>query len=493
MAINAQTVTETYVKRLTEVNSRSVVECRIQGEDITEILAVSPQVALTSCEVSSGRINYGGRLICTAVYTGANGLTRVQKGAEFTHYADGEGFAPAQTAVCSLSCEKVTVRRDGSAYVIAAVISAEIAVYGNAERAYLTGADGAVCRSGDVTFINSVTFSGEGEVEDDFEAAAVSDILMHEARAVVTDCKCGAGEIQVSGEIYLSMLALRSGEPASLDRVIPFSCEIACDEAAYTHKADCIAHITEAAVAAQVDEERARCNLRFTATLSFAGVFCELREAQAVTDAFLTDGGCNLAFYTENTPLRTETRVYSERVTGVCASSSQIDFSCALKAVTCPRAECTYNPADGSLQGAVSCILIYLKENELHASQLTLPFSLTLNGLTGQARIQAAVCGVSVRQRTEGECEGEATLKIAASAYQSKDVECVAEIERTDEKPADYPAVSVLFAGGGETLWDVSKKLLRSPEDVSAACSALTFPLKGGERVVVYRAKTDTD
>ncbi|MCD8371683.1 MAG: hypothetical protein LUD27_00055, partial [Clostridia bacterium] len=219
MSINTQSVNDSYVKRLTVINSQSVVECRFSGDVAGEILAVCPQVQLSDCEVSSGRVNYGGRIICTAVYADSRGkLTRAQKGAEFTHYADDDLLAPAQTAICSLACEKASVRRDGTAFIVAAVITARITVYGNAERCYVTSAEGAVCRTENVKFCNVQTFSGESEVEDDFEAANVADILMHDAKAITTDCRCGAGEIQISGDIYLSMLAIRGDEPVALDR-----------------------------------------------------------------------------------------------------------------------------------------------------------------------------------------------------------------------------------------------------------------------------------
>lgn len=148
MPIKAGYQSESYVKMIAEISSQSVVECRFSfGDGVSEILAVCPQVSPAGCEVTSGRVNYGGRIVCTAVYSDVNGkLVRAQKGAEFTHFADDDRLAPAQTAFCRLACERATVRRDGSAFVVTAVISAHITVYGAAERSYLTSADGAVCR-----------------------------------------------------------------------------------------------------------------------------------------------------------------------------------------------------------------------------------------------------------------------------------------------------------------------------------------------------------
>ena len=284
--------TENYVKKIKEITSRSVVECRFPlGAGVSEVLAVSPQLSPAGCEVTSGRVNYGGRLVCTAVFADMNGgIGRAQKGAEFTHFADDECLAPAQTAVAELSCEKCTVRRDGSSYLVTAVISARISVYGNAERTYLSEADGAVCRFEQVKMLSAITFSGESEVEDEFDAAGVEDILMHSARPVVTDCRCGAGEIRIAGEIYLSLLAVRGEELVALDRVIPYTAEILCDDAVLPRRAVCRAQLRDCALSAKVNEDRGRCLVDFSATLCFDGDFCEEHEVSAVTDAFMTDG-----------------------------------------------------------------------------------------------------------------------------------------------------------------------------------------------------------
>ncbi|MCD8309296.1 MAG: DUF3794 domain-containing protein [Clostridia bacterium] len=489
MSINAQSVTESFVKRLTVITSQSAVECRFSGSDgANDILAVCPQVVLASCEVSSGRVNYGGRLICTAVSCGTGGtLSRIQKGAEFTHYADNDLLAPAQTAICALSCERASVRRDGSSFVVTVIISARISVYGNAERSYISSAEGAVCRTQAVNMCSAVTFSGSGEVEDDFDAAGISDILMHDAKVLTYGCRCGAGEIQINGDVYLSMLALRDGEPVALDRVIPFSSEIVCDNAVFARKADCLTALSGTAVTAQVDEDCGRCSIRFTAQLAFAGSFTEDRKVQAVTDAFCTDSETETETFCELTPVCEDIKLYTERVGGSCAAGAKIDYGCSFKAVASPKAECTYSAETGMLEGAVTSVLIYSKDGETHSTDVTLPFSVKLNGLGGDARIDVAVIGVSVRQRSEGQCEGEATLKIAAADYAVKECVCVSDISRTCDAPC--PAVTVLVPAAGDTLWDIAKKLKRKPQDITDACPNLTFPLNGGERVVIYRSK----
>lgn len=492
MSVKPDYKTESYVRKITVINSQSVVECRFSfGDDVSEILAVCPQVSAAGCDVSSGRVNYAGRLVCTAVYSDGHGkLNRAQKGAEFTHYADDDILAPAQTAECRLTCERATVKRDGSSFLVTAVIGARITVYGAAERSLLSAAEGAVCRSERLSFLSAVTFSGESEVEDRFEAAGVEDILMHDAKVLVTDCRCGGGEVQISGEVFLSFLAVRGEEAVAMERIIPFSAEILCDDAILPRRAVCSAQIKEASVTAQVNEERGRCDIAFTSRLSFAGVFFDEREEEAVTDAFRTDGEVCLAYSEESAEVCDDIKLYSERVSGACAVKAKIDYTCSFKVAVNPRAECTYSADTCVLEGAVSSVLVYLRDGELHSTDIALPFSVKLNGIEAgsPAEIDVAVSGISVRQRSEGECEAEAVLRIAAAVCSARECRYVSELTEGEQSECS-DAFTVLMAGAGDTLWDTAKRLKKPPEELAAVCRGVEFPLRGDERIVIYRPK----
>ena len=493
MPIKAEYQTESYIKKTAVLRTQSVVECRFSfGDGASEILAVCAQVSPAGCEVSSGRVNYGGRLVCTVVCSDVNGkLSRAQKGAEFAHFADDDRLAPAQTAQCRLNCERVTVRRDGSSFVVSAVVSAEITVYGSAERTYLASASGAVCRSEPVKLLSAVTFSGESEVEDEFEAAGVEDILMHDAKVLVTDCRYGGGEVRVNGEIYLSLLAMRGDEPVALDRVIPFSAEIMCDDAVLPRRAVCCAQLLEATVSARVNEERGRCSVTFNAQLRLDGSFFEEHETSAVTDAFCEEGEASLEFASEEEDVCEEIRVYAERVSGACSVKGKVDYSCAFRVATCPRAECTYSADTGMLEGAVSCTLVYVREGETHSTEVVLPFSVKLNGSEGgsASAVDVAVNNISVRQRAEGECEAEASLKITACVCGRKNCRYVCGIEDAEGDKDEDCAITVLIPCGGESLWAAAKRLKMKPEEVAEACGGVNFPLGGQERIVIYRPK----
>lgn len=482
-------------KIIKKIDSQSVVECRFpQSSEITEVLAVYPQTSVVSCEVSSGRVNYGGKLILTIVYCDEEGkLCRMQKGAEFSHYADDEALAPAQSGVCRLTCEKTTIKREGSSFVIAAIIAADISVYARTERSYVCGADGAFIKTESVNLSSAVCFSGESEVEDDFEADSVVDVLIPCAKAVVLSATCGTGEVEASGEIYLSLFAMRQQSPTCLERVIPFKCVIPCDDAVAGKRAASYAEISDLNVTATVNEERGKCQIGFTCSLSVCGWFADEHSEEVAVDAFSDTNAVTLSSAEERTERCVDVRVYSERVSGQAATKSKLTYDCKFLAAALPHAEWTFDNSANCVEGAVSVVLVYEQNGEIKSTDVSLPFSVTLNGVAeeGQSvRADVAVSGVSVRLKAEGEAEAEATLKICATVCESSSVRYLTQIEEGEQIEANDCAVSVFLPAAGDGLWEISKKLNKSPSEVSACNQELKFPLTGKERIIVYRSKT---
>ena len=65
----------------------------------------------------------------------------------------------------------------------------------------------------------------------------------------------------------------------------------------------------------------------------------------------------------------------------------------------------------------------------------------------------------------------------------------VSEFICKEEEPENDCAVSVYVPSAGDTLWETAKKLGKTPEQVQSANPGLSFPLSGGERILVYRKK----
>lgn len=488
MAINAQYQTGTFTRQITALKTQSIVEIKFSGQDAGDIIAAHAQISLNSCEVASGRVTYGGRLICTLVYADGDGkLCRVQKGAEFSHFIDNETLAPAQRGDCVLRCERTQIKRDGSACVVAVVVGAEISVYDSSQRGYVADIEGAVCRREERKLYTVINFSGESEVEDDFDCVA-ADILVPAAEIIVTDCTARSGVVEIGGEIYLSFLAVRDSAPVCLDRTVPFKCELSCDEAVLTKRAFCRAEIRDVSVNCCVNEDKGSCEVNFAASIGFSGFFYEEESVTLVTDAFGTENELSLTFAEETADLHTDIKVYSERVSGLAAAKAKLDYTCAFLAAALPRAE--FVRSEGGIEGSITATLLYEQGGETRSTEINLPFSVNLAGLSSEsADISVAVCGMSLRQRAEGECEAEAALRISAADGERASIRYVSDAAEGESRRHNASAISVYIPSAGDGLWETAKRLAEPPEDIQRSNPDLQFPLSGKERILIYRPK----
>lgn len=491
--IKPVTQSESYEKASVRLASQTAVECRFpQSSEITEIIAVYPQVSCISCEASSGRVNYSGKVVFSLVYADESGkLCRMQKGVEFSHYADGDALAPSQTCLCRLSCDKTAVRREGSAFMISSVISADIEAHARVERTFLTSTDGAFLKKERVKLPSLVAFFGSAEVEDDFEVDGANDVLIPAAKVIVLACECSTGEIDVEGEIYLSLLAMRDGSPACLERIIPFRRSIPFDDSSSARTASVTAEISDLVVNASVNEEKGECAVEFSCGLNFSGVFCDEKEEEVATDAFSVTNRLDCEYMRETAVLPEKVRVYTQRVAGGATSKSKLGYDCRFLAAALPEVECGF--VSGKVEGAASCTLIYEQGGEIKATSVSLPVSLALNGAAEEGQsvsLDVAVSGFTVRLKAEGEAEAEATLKICVTPLSERTVSYVCGVEEGATKSAEKSAVSVYLPTASDDLWATSKKLSSDPEELSARNPELVFPLTGKERIVVYRQKS---
>ena len=62
------------------------------------------------------------------------------------------------------------------------------------------------------------------------------------------------------------------------------------------------------------------------------------------------------------------------------------------------------------------------------------------------------------------------------------------EIGENGEKSENSAALTVHLAAKGEGIWEVAKSAGCPPDDIMRQNPALTLPLQGGERILIYRS-----
>ena len=481
------------------VRAQSVVECRLGDWSENTVLAVRPAVVFGAAECLSGEVRYGGKLFFTVLARAQDGaLVSAERGAEFSHRAVCAEAAPAHTPDVRLFVEKMDVKRDGRAVVLSAIVTAEICLYAPSQIEYLAGGEGVCCDFRPSRVTNIVLCGGTAEIEEEFDTDYVCDVLLHSEEVSLTRVFAADGCLDVSGEINLGVVAKREGESdaVSYERLIPFRAEIPCEGASSGMACDARVCVEEAKLTASCDEEKGRCRILAVIGLQVRGRLYAEEEVLLPQDAFCPGYAGTPAFSSFSSEVPVCAFTSTERLSGVAASDKRPDFSCSLQASALPRAEVAATVSDGEItaEGVLDAAVFFKNgQGEADCAHVSLPFSFPVRSDRARkgmrADVVAIACGVTVRQKKEGELETEGALKLFFTLREPREARYVCRMEAGEEKPVRDVAISVFVPAAGDTLWAAAKKLDRPPEKVQEENPSLSFPLTGGERIVLYRKK----
>ena len=490
MAMNTQTANYRGYQKVLSLTHQTAVECKF-GAEVESVIASEARVILTGADVSDGEVRYYGKTYFLIVYADSEKrICRAEKGIEFSARAENEGCYPALTARAALSVENLSTRREGASVYLTALIGADISLYGEHSFDYLSGGD-LVTKREEANLLSARLVGGTTETEDEFETEFIGDILLHSESVSGVDIALSAGAVRAEGEINLCILALKGdGSLASFERLVPFSFEIPCEEAFPGRNAELRVSVLDVNLKADADEEKQKCKIVAEFTLGAEGCVYEERTLDIVTDAFSCTNEITLSYNEVTTSGAGPSHSFTERVSGKAALSSTVDFSDTLLAVTLQRAEANLVSTDDGMRVegvALATLLVKGADGTVRGLEMSLPFSVAADAT--DADVCVLVCSMSARQRQEGEIDAEATLKISFKEHRSLSAKFVCGVEEGAQVPVCDCAVSVFIPAAGDGLWELAKSLKKSPEEVSLNNPELEFPVKEGQRVVIYRKK----
>lgn len=494
MKANYQNITS--YGELCSASGQSIVECRLNGAEIVNVLASEARVSLDQAACDNGEIRYGGKLVVSFVYEDVEGkLCRAERGAEFFHKAEHPMIAPAHTAVGELTVLGVKTRREGGQLIAACIVEGKFAVLGEKRCVYVSGGEDVYVKQQPMEVYSQYVASAMLEDEDEFECEFAQDILLHTECACVTDARATIGQVDVGGELGLHFCMLRGdGSLASYERVVPFKAQILLDTAMPDMPCTARVQVLSAHVSAATDEERGKTKIVLSYRLSVSVSVYEKTEAPVCIDAYST--AVETVLKTEKVAGRVamNTKTVAERIHGTPTFSSVVNPDKNLLAVIFPKcnAEIIYSENGTEAQGVIEAKALYKStEGGVESVDVHLPFLFPVDGVCADADVRCAVYGFGLRVRAGGETEAEGTVKLQITSYEERESEYLSEITAGEPKQEKTCAISVYVPSRGDDLWTTAKRLSTSPEAVCEANPHLTFPLTGEERLLIYRQKRE--
>lgn len=500
MSIKPQYETYRYTSELCKTRSQSIVECRLPGSEINAVLKAHAAVTATECVCLDGEIKITGKLVLAVVYEDANKMIcRAERGAEFFLKSEDALVTPACLAKTNLTARSVTTRREGSGLYLSVIVEAESTVFGSKTAELFTGGENLVVKTEEKGIVKRLCVSGETDLEDEFETEYFGDLLLHTERACVNSTKALGGEIEVSGEVILHLCALKEdGSLSTYERLIPFVSNVPCDEP-NVELVSATAKVLSANLQITADEEKGKSKIVVETTLGCDCAIYGVDSVSCVVDAFSTTNEIRLNREKRQGRYLLKEIYATERVNGIAALSLPIAAEDVLLAAVCPRAEIAcrkrYDEAGYEngvdAEGVVEAELLIKTADGLHkAVTLSLPFAFPARVEdSDESEIDCAVCGLSVKRRAGGELELSATLKTTTKLYRLQAAEYVSSVEEGESVAENECAVSIFIPREGDGLWELATRLKSPPEEVKKNNPHLSFPVKKGERIVIYRRK----
>jgi len=485
---------ETTYGALCEVAGQSIVECRLSGAEIATVLVCQPRVSLEQATCENGEVRYSGKLLLSFVYENANGeICRAERGAEFFHKAEHPMIAPAFTAVGGLKTQNVKLRREGGQLIAACIVEGAFSVFGERRHTYLAGGEGLLTQKKAQGFVSRYVAFASVEDEDEFECDYAQDILLHTETVSVTAVRANVGAVDVDGELCMHFCVLRAdGSLCSYERLIPVKAQALIDNAGVDSTATAKLEVLSTQVEAATDEERGKSKIVLAYRLALTVWVEERVDTEVCVDAYSTARETELKFEKVVGRCAMKEKIVTERIHGTPIFDGSIEGQNAITVVA-PTVNVSLQCAERGweAQGLIEGKALLKKEDGYACADVSLPFLFPVEIDGSSVDVEGCVYGFGIRIRASGEVEGEASIKLRITPYKDCETVYLAEVTEGEEKQASTCAVSVYMPTRGDDLWTTAKRLSLSPDELRAANPALTFPLKGDERIFVYRQKKE--
>lgn len=489
MSIKPQYDTYRYTSELCELESQSIVECRLQSGEIASVLTVCAHAVPEEVSPLDGEVKYSGKLYLTVVYRDLDGkICRAEKGAEFFHKAQDERITPACFAKAVFVTDGIKTRREGSGFYVSVVVRAKIKVYGTAQMEYLSGGEGLALKKGKTEVVKILCVSGETEEEDGFEIDGAQDILLHTEKANVAQAFVANGKASLIGEVTLTVCSLKGEKVLSQERQIPFTVELPVDE--WVDKMPVFAKTTvrSALLTVTPDEEKNKSKVAVSLVLYSECLLYFKEEVAIVEDVFSTERNLTVKRAKEGGRYLTNVQTVTERIGGGASLSMAFDGEFSLQAVVNPKAEIACKKTENGVEaeGFIEAETIFACDDGVKCAKLSLPFVFPLQTDSDDVEIDGSVYGLTARKSGD-KIEADATLKVCVRTFKTVERSYVNGVEEGEKYEENTSAFSVYVPSEGDGLWELAKKLKCKVEDVEKSNPNLTFPIKGGERLFIYR------
>lgn len=458
--------------------------------DIGRILKTEAEAFIDSTSVEAGRLTAEGTFCVRIIYIPADsgGIRCVTNESPFSHSFDMGGDKGDVSVKCSVKVTFVTARQAGPRRIqVKASLSICAKAMAMRDEQFVSGCDDADVQLRRMPLVASTLvgsadrqFTAHEELEIGFGKPAASSVIRAQATAVTQDYKVIAGKVVVKGELIVRTLysSDEGGEDGSIETMensIPLSQIIDID--GVDEDCGCCVGLTAGPVRAEpkADDDGENRLLEVEMTVTASVTAWRTGQFFAVMDAFSPSYALSL----ETGDLDTEEMADHIRSTEMIRQSAEFGDTVIGSVTDCGvTADITEAKVDNGALAISGELLVSLIAADADGSPFgidkKLPFALTEelhvadNGaLRFEPRIDVVSSGFSLAGPNRIDLRVECAVDIAVfSAVKSSVLTDMAFDPDAPVPYGDSSALTLCYADGGESVWNIAKRYGAPPETI---------------------------
>ena len=476
---------------LQKSSTQLVVEAKLvppHGEEINKVLGISAVSTVSATEVFSGEARIKGKVDFRITYLSAdNSLCYLEYTASFADKINDDGISGGNVCLFSKVIDTDITSLAEAEMKLSSVVEIFLLAFTAKRIKYLSyGGDGLYTHRKDYDFTTCVChFTAGAKVN----VKMPPDVRYAENRAVISSCVAGDGMVTVSGDVITDYMT----DAERLSVVTPFSVEIEANGSKEDFMACCNVFVENTEVSSDAEG--------YDVDVAICGFVSQSNSFSPVVDAFSLSNELIKGEETTEYSVLKNCFVFSDEVEGTVSLSAGMPL--ADNIISTPGFEVIVTGGyalDGKavIEGMVRLTAVYFSNETSSESSVNIeiPFSLTKRAdviegdeVTATAEAESVSCKI----RRGSDIDARATVSVNVFVSKKCSATYLSSIAEGDPIQSPSCAFSVHVIGKNETIWDVSKAIGLSPEDVEKQNPQLKQPFVGGERVVAYRRREKSE
>lgn len=495
-----------------EVVKQSVLDAKMEQhqfsiplpENISNILSVNANIAVTNFEVLVGQVNFEGEACLNIVYSLEDGTISNYKNCEkISGKFEDLGLDPNTLIKILPNIIDMEIEKDENSnsikinlsleYQINMVKNQEVAIYKNEDESTFVKESEIeiskhVCR-------NCTNFSQKTIFDTKLPVKQILNIV---STAIINKSDALDGMVVFEGEIITKVLYTSEDDRpviVSLMNKENFREEVGDTKATKTSMVEAFIRVVNKDIEETINKEGKTIEVNIPVKLCY-----DLFETVPVTitvDAYSTKNEINL----------TTEAFLSNQVSGYEIVENKIDGNISLdekalridKVIAVDGAFLTtisqkYNDGELQLQGLIHLNVIFLNDEKetINSISIEIPFSFKENVGDGELDIKTESNIIEIDAVVKRGRDIYVDGKIKTAIWKNREVKnaVVSAIGNGEELPEREGAIEIYFANPGETFWDIAKDLKISEQTLKMQNPQVIEPFVNAEKIVYFDQRT---